>query len=128
MVYFCFIILWLEELRIKAAKEKNKCNLEYWVKKYPEKSIDEIKQLHNNFYQSWLSHQEGWGRGEKNPNSKKNSDKKTRDSRSPRNIEFYLRKYPELSLEECEKLRQDFFDKNTKIIKSTIKTNNIEFI
>lgn len=117
----------LEELRSKAAKEKNKCNLEYWIKKYPNKKIEEIKELYDEFYQKWLSHQEGWGKGDKNVNSKNNSDEKTRNSRSPRNIEFYLRKYPELSLEECEKLRKDFFNKNTKKVKSAIKNNNIEY-
>lgn len=117
----------LEQLRSKAAKTKNKCNLEYWINKYPEKDIEELKKLHNEYYQSWLSHQEGWGKGDKNPNSKKKSSEKDRKSRSPRNIEFYIRKYPDLSIEECEKLRQDFFKKNTEKVKSVIKDTNIEY-
>ena len=117
----------LEELRSKAAKEKNKCNLEYWIKKYPDKKIEEIKELYNEFYQKWLSHQEGWGKGDKNVNSKKNTSKSTRNSRSPRNIEFYERKYPELSHEEHLKLLQEFFDKNKLAIKNTVKKTNIEY-
>lgn len=117
----------LEELRSKAAKAKNKCNLEYWINKYPEKDIEELKKLHNEYYQSWLSHQEGWGKGDKNHNSKKKSSEKDRKSRSPRNIEFYIRKYPDLSIEECEKSRQDFFKKNNEKVKSVIKDTNIEY-
>jgi hypothetical protein len=117
----------LEELRSKAAKEKNKCNLEYWIKKYPEKDIEELKKLHDEHYQSWLSHQEGWGNGDKNNNSKKNTTQKERNAKSPRNIEFYIKKYPELSIEECEKLRQDFFKKNNERVKSAIKDTNIEY-
>lgn len=117
----------LEELRSKAAKSKNKQNLEYWIKKYPEKSLDEIKQLHQEYYQSWLSHQEGWGKGDKNCNSKKNSTQQERNSRSPRNIEFYKRKYPELSLEEQENLKQEYIKKNNNIVKNSIKQTNIEY-
>ena len=65
----------MEELRLKEAKIRNKCNLEYWINKYPEKSLEEVKELHNNHYQSWLSHQKGWGKGDKNCNSKNNSSK-----------------------------------------------------
>ena len=35
----------MEELRNKHAKSKNKCNLEYWINKYPEKSLEEVKEL-----------------------------------------------------------------------------------
>lgn len=117
----------LEELRSKAAKSKNKQNLEYWINKYPEKSLEEVKELHKKYYQSWLSHQEGWGKGDKNCNSKKNTTQQERNSRSPRNIEFYKRKYPELSLEEQENLRQEYIKKNNNIVKNTIKQTNIEY-
>ena len=117
----------LEELRSKVAKSKNKQNLEYWINKYPEKSLEEVKELHKKYYQSWLSHQEGWGKGDKNCNSKKNSTQQERNARSPRNIEFYKRKYPELSLEEQEILRQEYIKKNNNIVKNTIKQTNIEY-
>ena len=117
----------LENLRSNAAKEKNKCNIEYWIKRNPDKSIDEIKKLHNDFYQSWIVHQEGWGKGEKNCNSKKNSTQERRNSMSPRNIAFYERKYPELSHEEHLKLQQEFFEKNRLAVKNTIKDTNIEY-
>lgn len=117
----------LEQLRSKVAKEKNKCNIEYWIKKYPEKSLEEIKELHNKHYQSWLSHQEGWGKGEKNCNHRNNSTQEERNSRSPRNIEFYKYKYPNLSLEEQENLRQQYIQKNNLAIKKSIKPTNIEY-
>ena len=117
----------LEELRSKTAKTKNKQNLEYWINKYPEKSLEEIKQLHQKHYQSWLSHQEGWGKGDKNPNSKHNTTQEHRNSMSPRNIAFYERKYPDLSHEEHLKLQQAFFEKNRKAIKNAIKDTNIEY-
>ena len=117
----------LEELRSKAAKEKNKCNIEYWIKRYPEKSINEVKELHKQFFDVWLSHQEGWGKGEKNHNSKQMASQEKRNSMSPRNIAFYERKYPELSHEEHLKLQQDFFNKNALAIKNAIKQTNIEY-
>ena len=117
----------LEELRSKAAKEENKCNLEYWIKKYPNKSLEEVKELHKTHYQSWLSHQEGWGKGDKNNNSKKNTSLETRNSRSPRNIAFYERKYPDLSHEEHLKLQKEFFNKNALAVKNAVKSTNIEY-
>ena len=101
----------LEEFRSKASKAKNKQNLEYWIKKYPEKTLEEVKQLHQEYYQSWLSHQEGWGKGDKNCNSKKNSTQQERNARSPKCIEFYEKKYPELSHEKHLKLLQEQINK-----------------
>lgn len=117
----------LEVLRSEAAKKKNKCNIAYWVNKYPEKTEEEITVLYKEFYRSWLSHQKGWGKGEKNCNSKNNSTQEERNSRSPRNIAFYERKYPELSHEEHLKLQQEFFNKNALSIKNAIKSTNIEY-
>lgn len=117
----------LEQLRSKAAKMKNKQNLEYWINKYPQKDLEEIKKMHQEYYQSWLSHQEGWGKGEKNNNHKTNSTQHQRNSRSPRNIEFYKKKYPELSLEEQEKLREQYIQKNNQAIKNAVKQTNIEY-
>lgn len=117
----------LEVLRSEAAKKKNKCNIEYWVNKYPEKTEEEINILYKEFYQSWLSHQMGWGKGDKNCNSKNNTTQEERNSRSPRNVEFYKRKYPELSHEEHLNMLNDFFAKNKIIIKNTIKPTNIEY-
>lgn len=117
----------LEQLRSKAAKIKNKQNLEYWINKYPQKDLEEIKKMHQEYYQSWLSHQKGWGKGEKNNNHKTNSTQQERNSRSPRNIEFYKKKYPELSLEEQENLREQYIQKNNQAIKNAIKLTNIEY-
>ena len=117
----------LEQLRSKAAKIKNKQNLEYWITKYPEKDLEEVKKLHQEYYQSWLSHQEGWGKGDKNCNSKKNSTQERRNSMSPRNIAFYERKYPNLSHEEHLKLQKEFFEKNRLAVKKAIKPTNIEY-
>ena len=109
------------------AKSKNKQNLEYWINKYPEKSLEEVKELHKNYYQSWLSHQEGWGKGEKNCNHKNNSTQEERNSKSPRNIAFYEKKYPKLSHEEHLKMLNDFFEKNRLLVKNIIKDTNIEY-
>lgn len=111
----------LEVLRSNAAKENNKCNIEYWIKKYPEKTLEELKELHHNHYQSWLSHQEGWGKGEKNFNHRNNSTPEERKSRSPKNIEFYKKRYPNLSEEEQHTLLNEQFNKT----KTTLKTNHL---
>ncbi len=117
----------LEELRNKHAKSKNKCNLEYWINKYPEKSLEEVKELHNKHYQSWLSHQEGWGKGNKNCNSKNNSTEEYRKSKSPKCIEFYERKYPNLSHEDHLKLLNEHIEKINSILTPNKRTTNIEY-
>ena len=117
----------LEELRLKEAKIRNKCNLEYWINKYPEKSLEEVKELHNKHYQSWLSHQKGWGKGDKNCNSKNNSSEEYRKSKSPKCIEFYERKYPNLSHEDHLKLLNDHINKVNKSLTPDKRTTNIEY-
>ena len=117
----------LEELRSKEAKIRNKCNLEYWINKYPEKSLEEVKELHNNHYQSWLSHQKGWGKGDKNCNSKNNSSEEYRKSKSPKCIEFYERKYPNLSHEDHLKLLNEHINKVNKSLTPDKRTTNIEY-
>ena len=117
----------LEILRSNAAKEQSKCSIQYWIKRNPDKSMDEIKNMYNSFYKEWLSHLEGWGKGDKNPNSKHNTTQEHRNSMSPRNIAFYERKYPNLSHEEHLKLREQFFEKNRQAVKNAIKDTNIEY-
>lgn len=117
----------LKELRSKEAKIRNKCNLEYWINKYPEKSLEEVKELHNNHYQSWLSHQEGWGKGDKNCNSKNNSSEEYRKSKSPKCIEFYQNKYPELSNEQHQQMLNEHIEKVKSKITPDKRTTNIEY-
>lgn len=117
----------LEELRSKEAKSKNKCNLEYWINKYPKKTLEEVKELHNKHYQSWLSHQKGWGSGDNNINSYKKCDQKTRNSRSPKCIEFYQKKYPELSNEQHEQMLKEHITKVNKSLTPDKRTTNIEY-
>ena len=117
----------LEQLRSKAAKIKNKQNLEYWINKYPQKDLEEIKKMHQEYYQSWLSHQEGWGKGNKNSNSKNNSTLEERKSKSPKCIEFYERRYPELSHEEHLKLLNEHVNKVILKLTPDKRTTNIEY-
>lgn len=117
----------LEKMRENAANAQNKCNIEYWIKKYPNKDIEELKKMHEEHYNKWKANQKGWGSGENNINSKKKVSSSVRNSRSPRNIEFYERKYPELTHEEHVKMRDEFFEKNRLAVKNTIKDTNIEW-
>lgn len=117
----------LEQLRSKAAKIKNKQNLEYWINKYPQKDLEEIKKMHQEYYQSWLSHQEGWGKGDKNNNSKNNSTLEERKSKSPKCIEFYERRYPELSHEEHLKLLNEHINEVNLKLTPDKRTTNIEY-
>lgn len=117
----------LKELRSKEAKIRNKCNLEYWINKYPEKSLEEVKELHNNHYQSWLSHQEGWGKGEKNHNHRNNASEECRKSKSPKCIEFYQNKYPELSNEQHQQMLNEHINKVNKSLTPDKRTTNIEY-
>ena len=117
----------LEQLRSKAAKIKNKQNLEYWINKYPQKDLEEIKKMYQEYYQSWLSHQEGWGKGDKNSNSKNNSTLEERKSKSPKCIEFYERRYPELSHEEHLKLLNKHINEVNLKLTPDKRTTNIEY-
>lgn len=65
--------------------------------------------------------------GELNGMHSSKTTKQQRNSISPRNIEFYKRKYPDLTTEEQEQLRQQFFTKNKEKITNAIKDTNIEY-
>ena len=113
----------LEILRSNASKEKNKCNIEYWIKRNPKMPIEEVKKIYNDFYQVWLSHQEGWGKGEKNNNHRNNSTEYERKIKSPKCIEFYENKYPELSHEEHLQLLNKHIEKTKNKVKNNCGYN-----
>ena len=63
-------------------------------------------------------------KGENNPNSKKNTTKKQRQSISPFSIEFYKRKYPNLTFKKQKELLDKCIKKS---IKNTITTTNLKW-
>lgn len=63
-------------------------------------------------------------KGENNPMSKKNASEQKRKETSPFSIEFYKKRYPDLSEEECIKLRKD---KQIEYQKDSLNWNHSEY-
>ena len=91
-----------EECRIMLsnhAKENNFQNIEYYKKRFPNATIEELNEMLNNVKKNYLNNRCD-NSGEKNPNHKSKTTELERKQRSPMCIEFYQKKYPELSHNE----------------------------
>lgn len=109
----------------KYNKERNKQCIEYYNKNYPNLSLEEKESLRLEFIKNYTSKIDL--RGERNGMHHSNTTELERRQISPRCIEFYQKKYPNLSITDCEKLRLEYFEKNKEKIKFAIKDTNIEF-
>lgn len=98
-------------------RENNKTCIEYWIKNNPDKTKEECEALRKSYM---VEHNLCGRKGLSNGNSKLNTTTLERKSRSPYCIEFYIKKYPDLSLEECQKLKDEFHQK----LKNTRKREN----
>lgn len=115
-----------EELARKTRREGNYQCIEYWIKRYPNNTIEECKQMLANKKKDYLSKRPD-NHGKNNPmHHSRVSIQKTKEG-SPMCIEFYQKRYPELSKEEQEKIWKESCDKRTTAVKNSIKTTNIEY-
>ena len=113
-----------EKLLIKYKRENSYQCIEYWVKRNPELSLEECEKLRKERIKNGINKRPD-NSGENNPNSTQKASEETRKQNSPYSLEFYKKKYPNLTIEEYEKLRNDFVRKR-KYIKEN-HSNTIEY-
>ena len=113
-----------ERLHLKYKRENNYQCIEYWLKNNPELSVEECERLRKERIQRGINKRPD-NSGINNPNSIKNASEEIRKQNSPYSLEFYKKKYPNLTIEEYEELRNDFISKR-KYIKEN-HSNTIEY-
>lgn len=105
-------------------KEHSYQCIEYWIKKYPDLSVEECEKLRKERIQKGVNKRPD-NTGANNPSSKQNTTEISRKQNSPYSLEFYKKRYPDLTDEEWEKLRSEFISKR-KYIKEN-HTNTLEY-
>lgn len=113
-----------EKLHVKYKRENNYQCIEYWVKNNPGLSLEECEKLRKERIQNGINKRPD-NSGANNPNSIQKTSKKVRKQNSPYSLEFYKKKFPDLTIEEYENLRKDFISKR-KYIKEN-HSNTIEY-
>lgn len=115
-----------EELAKKYKKESSWQCIEYWIKKYPNKSLDECEKLLANKKKEYLAKRPD-NSAENNPmHHSKRTEIQIKEG-SPMCLEFYKKRYPNLTEEEQIKLWKKSCDKRTQSVRSAIKTTNLEY-
>lgn len=89
-------------------RNNNKLCIDYWTETYPDKTAEECEVLRKTYMKE---HNLAGRSGMTNGNSRMTASEFDRKSRSPYCVEFYIRKYPNKTIEECEQLRKEFHDK-----------------
>ena len=97
------------ELLHKFTAERNYQCIEYYEKHYPHLSHKDHLRLLAKAKNNGIEKRPD-NTGDKNPNSKANTSELERKQRSPKCIEFYERKYPELSHKEHEKMLKEHLE------------------
>lgn len=124
--YICrYPDLTLEEQKAlleKYSRENCKCCIEYYEKRYPELSQEEHERMSQE-YKDILSKNANVMIGEKNPRHKSKVSQKEIREASPKCIEYYEKRYPELSHEEHERMLNEHKDKVKKILQDPTKQN-----
>lgn len=87
-----------------------KFNIKYWQTKYPNLSSEEQEKLHNEWVQRYKDNFPKMT-GEKNGMHRSHRTEQQLKENCPWAIEFYQKRYPDLSLEEQENLRQEIINK-----------------
>ena len=97
-----------EQLRKNYIKENNYQCIEYYRKRYPDKSEEELLEMRKNAVQNAQKKQEKNKLRQNNPNSKTNCSVEKRKQNSPYSIEYYRKRYPDKSEEELLEMRSKF--------------------
>lgn len=115
-----------KNLASKVRREGNYQCIEYWIKRYPNKTKEECEKMLADKKKDYLSKRPD-NHGENNPmHHSRVSVQKTKEG-SPMCIEFYIKRYPDLTREEQEKKWKESCDKRTNSVRNAIKTTNIEY-
>jgi hypothetical protein len=108
-----------EQLRSAYVKENNYQCIEYYRKKYPDKTEEELIELRKIAIHNAQQKQKKNKLGQNNPNSKTNCTFEKRKQNSPYSIEYYRKRYPDKTEEELIELRKKFIDS-----RKYVKENN----
>ena len=108
-----------EQLRSTYVKENNYQCIEYYRKRYPDKTEEELVELRKTAINNAQKKQEKNKLGQNNPNSKTNCAPEKRKQNSPYSIEYYRKRYLDKTEEELVELRKKFIDS-----RKYIKENN----
>lgn len=118
-----------EELERKLESyRKSHCymNIEYYLRKYPNKSLEECEKMLQEKMEEYKKHAPDL-HGENNPmHHSKRTEIQIKEG-SPMCLEFYKKRYPDLTEEEQIKLWKKSCDKRTQSVRSAIKTTNLEY-
>lgn len=118
-----------EELERKLESyRKSHCymNIEYYLRKYPNKSLEECEKMLQEKMKEYKEHAPDL-HGENNPmHHSKRTEIQIKEG-SPMCLEFYKKRYPDLTEEEQIKLWKKSCDKRTQSVRSAIKTTNLEY-
>ena len=98
------------------AKQNNFQSMEYYKKRFPNATEEELNILLNGVKQNYIK-KRGDNSGENNPAHKSKTTELERKQRSPMCIEFYQKKYPELSYED----QLELLNNHKKNIKTTLQ-------
>ena len=104
----------IRQEKLLSRKVNNPNHIEYWVKKNPGLSLEECEKLRKERIKNGINKRPD-NSGANNPNSIQNASEEIRKQNSPYSLEFYKKKYPNLTIEEYEKLRNDFVRKRKYI-------------
>lgn len=98
------------------AKQNNFQSMEYYKKRFPNAMPEELNNMLNDAKQNYIK-KRGDNSGENNPAHKSKTTELERKQRSPMCIEFYQKKYPELSYDD----QLELLNNHKKNIKTTLQ-------
>lgn len=114
-----------DKLHKQYTKSTNYQCIEYYIRKYPDKTLEECEKLREEAVKQAQKKQLDKKLGQNNPCSKTNRPEHLRKQNSPYSLEYYKKRFPDLSEEEIISLRAEFISKR-KYIKEN-HTNTLEY-
>ena len=115
-----------EKLRSDYSKSLNYQCIEYYQKRYPELSLYEQEELLKQAKQKSLKNHKSIA-GKNNPMHKSKTTLQQRRECSPNSIEFYNKRYPDLTQAEREEMLLKHRENVRNKVKNAVKSTNIEY-
>lgn len=115
-----------EKLRIQRVREGNRQCIEYYQKHYPELSVSEQEELLKQAKQKSVEKHKSIA-GKNNPMHKSKTTLQHRKECSPNSIEFYNKRYPDLTQSERKEMLLKHRENVRNKVKNAIKQTNIEY-
>ena len=115
-----------EKLRVQHVREGNRQCIEYYQKHYPELSLYKQEELLKQAKQKSVEKHKSIA-GKNNPMHKSKTTLQKRKECSPNSIEFYNKRYPDLTQAEREEMLLKHRENVRNKVKKAIKPTNIEY-